>query len=193
MSITELFHLIKADKRRVKCRYFLKLFFPHPDSYFFWYRLHSFFQGKNIVLRILGVPIAMIHYVNSILLGIQILKGAKVGGGIAIKHYSCIVVSKDSIIGNNCTLHQGVTLGRVFGGEKAGCPTLGNNVICFPGSKIIGKITVGDNVIIGANAVVTNDVPSNCVVVGAPARIVSRDSKSVINEEHFWYFGWKKD
>lgn len=111
-------------------------------------------------------------------------------GGISIKHFSCIVFAKDSRIGNNCTFHQGVTLGRVFGGIKSGCPTIGNNVIVFPGAKIIGRVNIGDNVVIGANSVVTNDIPSNCVAVGAPAKIVSKNSKMVFNEGYYHYLGW---
>lgn len=98
-------------------------------------------------------------------------------------------MAKDCIIGNNFTVHQGVTLGRAFGGKKAGCPTIGDNVICFPGAKIIGKVYVGNNVIIGANAVVTNDIPDNCVVVGVPAKIVSKDSLKVFNDSSLHYFG----
>ena len=90
----------------------------------------------------------------------------------------------------DCIIHQGVTLGRAFGGKKAGCPSLGDNVICFPGAKIIGKVYVGKNVIIGANAVVSNDIPDNCVVVGVPAKIVSKDSLNVLNNSYLHYLGW---
>lgn len=81
MNIKELFHLIAVDKRRVKNFYYLKLLFPHPDSYIFWFRLDSYFYRKNIVLRMIGLPFALIHYICSLLLGIQIPSGTKVGGG----------------------------------------------------------------------------------------------------------------
>ena len=79
MTIKELFCLIKADKRRVKNLYYLKLFFPHPDSYVFWFRLNTYFKDNNKLLRIVGIPFAILHYMYSILLGIQIPAGTKVG------------------------------------------------------------------------------------------------------------------
>ena len=79
-------------------------------------------------------------------------------------------------------------MGRVFAGEKAGTPTIGDHVIIFPGAKVIGKIHIGNNVIIGANATVINDVPDNCVVVGTPARIVSTNSRKAINPEWTHFF-----
>ena len=78
-------------------------------------------------------------------------------------HFSCIVFSEQVVVGKYCSIHQGVTVGRVFAGDKAGTPTLGDHVIIYPGAKVVGNIHVGNNVIIGANATVLNDVPDNCV------------------------------
>lgn len=96
-------------------------------------------------------------------------------GGIRFRHHSCIVMNGSVIIGKNCTLHQGVTLGKSFAGEKAGDPILSDNVVVFAGAKIIGNVHIGSHVV-GANAVVINDVPDFCVVAGVPAKIISHDS-----------------
>lgn len=79
------------------------------------------------------------------------------------------MISKRTIIGNNCTIYQGVTLGKT----ASGCPILGNNVIVCANATIVGNVNIGDNAFIGAGAVVIHDVPDNCVVVGNPARVVS--------------------
>lgn len=120
--------------------------------------------------------------------GIQIPLNTTIGEGILFCHFSCIVFAEQVVVGKYCSIHQGVTIGRVFAGEKAGTPTLGDHVIIYPGAKIIGKIHVGNNVIIGANATVINDIPDNCVVVGTPARVVSTDSSKAIGHEWKHFF-----
>ncbi len=124
--------------------------------------------------------------------GIQIPISVKIGKGIRFCHFSCIVFAENVVIGNYCSIHQGVTIGRIFAGEKAGVPTIGDHVIIYPGAKVVGNIHVGNNVIVGANATVLNDVPDNCVVVGSPARIVSTNSKNAVGEEWFHFFALDK-
>ena len=82
------------------------------------------------------------------------------------------------------SIHPNVTIGRVFAGRKKGTPTIGNNVVVFAGAKIIGNINVGDNSVIGPNAVVIEDVPNDSVAVGIPAKIVSQDSSKCFDE--YW-------
>jgi len=124
--------------------------------------------------------------------GIQIPLNTSIGRGVLFCHFSCIVFSEKVTIGNYCSIHQGVTVGRVFAGEKAGVPTLGDHVIIYPGAKVVGKIRIGNNVIIGANATVVSDVPDNCVVVGSPARIVSTNSRKAIEKEWIHFFALDK-
>jgi serine O-acetyltransferase len=97
------------------------------------------------------------------------------------------VINGYATIGECCTIFQDVTIGRSFFGECEGVTQIGNNVILFPGSKVIGGITIGNNVVIGANAVVTSDIPNNSVVVGAPAKVVSNNVKQYFNNEYFSY------
>lgn len=106
-----------------------------------------------------------------------------IGGGLQFFHYNCIIIAQSVAIGKNASIHQGVTIGRVFAGKYAGVPTIGDNVVIFAGAKILGNIHIGDNAVIGANAVVTKDVPANCVMAGAPARVISEDSRKCFNKE----------
>jgi serine O-acetyltransferase len=104
--------------------------------------------------------------------GISLSARAVFGPGLYINHFGSIFVGKVQV-GENCNIAHEVTFGVAGRGDKKGLPTLGNRVYVAPGAKIIGKITIGDDVAIGANAVVTKSIPDCAVVIGAPARIVS--------------------
>lgn len=108
--------------------------------------------------------------------GIQVPLGTQIGEGLKFFHHGCIIIAQSVKIGKNASIHQGVTIGRVFAGPKAGVPTIGDSVVIFAGAKILGNIHIGDGAVIGANAVVTKDVPANAVVAGVPARIISDNS-----------------
>jgi serine O-acetyltransferase len=107
--------------------------------------------------------------------GISIPFDTAVGEGLYIGHFGGIVVSHRAVIGHNCNLSQGVTIGVANRGTRQGAPALGDGVYIGPGAKIVGGVTVGDNVAVGANCVVTKDVPDDAVVVGVPARVISHD------------------
>ncbi|WP_204317734.1 serine O-acetyltransferase [Neobacillus sedimentimangrovi] len=92
----------------------------------------------------------------------------KIGKGFKLDHFLGVVIGRDVIIGDNCKIYQQVTLGQKDGKY----PIIGNNVVIFPGAKIIGGIKIGNNVQIGTNAVVLHDVPDNSIAVGVPARII---------------------
>jgi serine O-acetyltransferase len=98
-----------------------------------------------------------------------------IGPGLFLQHAWCTVISARKI-GSNCWINQEVTIGHR--GTEIG-PTIGNNVSIRVGAKVLGDIRIGDNVTIGANAVVLKDVPDNCVVVGVPAYIVKRNGVRV--------------
>lgn len=112
-------------------------------------------------------------------LGIQISPNV-FGPGLAIVHHQGIVVSSDARIGKNCRIHAGVNIGA----WKGKAPTLGDNVYLGPGAKLIGGITVGDRCVIGANAVVCKDVPSDVTVAGVPAKIISQNNSDGIVIDH---------
>ena len=97
----------------------------------------------------------------------------RIGAGLFIPHFGPVTVHPDAVIGENCTLHQGVVIGQAGRGERKGAPTLGDRVYVGANAVLIGRITLGDDVAVGAGAVVTKSVPSRAVVAGNPARILS--------------------
>ena len=104
--------------------------------------------------------------------GIEIHPACFIGKGLLIDHGSGVVIGETAIIGDNCTIFQGVTLGGT--GKESGKrhPTLHNGVFVGAGAKILGNIEIGNNVKIGANAVVITDIPDNATAIGVPARII---------------------
>ena len=96
-----------------------------------------------------------------------------------IDHGMGVVIGETAIVGDDCTIYQGVTLGGT--GKETGKrhPTLGNNVVVGSGAKVLGPFTVGDNSKIAAGAVVLNEVPPLSTCVGVPARVVKRDGKKI--------------
>lgn len=125
----------------------------------------------------IGLPFVprFLSYIAAQHTGIEIHPGAKIGNNFFIDHGNGVVIGETSEIGNNVTLYQGVTLGGTRLEEKKRHPTLGNNIIIGAGAKILGPIHIGNNVRVGANSVVTFDIPDDCVVVGVPGRIISDD------------------
>lgn len=114
---------------------------------------------------------------------IEIHPGAKLGHGILIDHGSGVVIGETAVVGDNCTIYQGVTLGGV--GTKKGKrhPTIGNHVMIGAGAKILGAFEVGDNCQIAANAVLLKPLEENSTAAGIPARQVKKDGIPVQREE----------
>lgn len=110
--------------------------------------------------------------------GIEIHPGASIGKGFFIDHGNGVVIGETTIIGDNVTIYQGVTLGGTGKDTGKRHPTIGNNVTIGAGAKVLGPFTVGDNSKIGASAVVLKEVPPNCTVVGNPGRIVRRKGEA---------------
>lgn len=104
--------------------------------------------------------------------GIEIHPGAQIGKGLFIDHGNGVIIGETSIIGDNCTFYQGVTLGGTGKEHGKRHPTIGNNVMISAGAKVLGSFTVGDGTKIGAGSVVLEEVPPHCTVVGVPGRVV---------------------
>ncbi len=129
----------------------------------------------------LGMPFVP-RYISDIareLTAIEIHPGAEIGSEFFIDHGAGVVIGETAIIGNNVTMYAGVVLGGTNLKQGKRHPTIGNNVVIGTGAKVLGPITVGDNVRIGANSVVIHNVPEGSVVVGVPGRIVSREGEKI--------------
>src|SRR5450631_444619 len=132
---------------------------------------HARFVVRN---RILRAPWTIVYMILSklveIICGITIGSTAKIGRRLCIEHHGCIVIHGATVIGDDCLIRHGVTIGNSGTEDLFGAPRIGNRVQMGAGAKILGRITIGDGVIIGANAVVVHDVPDNVAVGGVPAR-----------------------
>ncbi len=138
------------------------------------YRIAHFFYELNMPF----IP----RYISDIARGttaIEIHPGADIGSDFFIDHGAGVVIGETATIGDNVTIYAGVVLGGTTLNQKKRHPTIGNNVVIGTGAKILGPIIVGDNVKIGANSVVIDDVPPNSVVVGVPGKIISRIGEKI--------------
>lgn len=115
--------------------------------------------------------------------GIEIHPGAQIGKGFFIDHGNGVIIGETTIIGDNVTLYQGVTLGGTGKEQGKRHPTIGNNVMISAGAKVLGSFKVGDNTKIGAGSVVLEEVPPNSTVVGVPGRVVRRNNEALPQEE----------
>lgn len=138
-------------------------------------RFGQWSQRRNLVLRLLFDPIYVVaNFLIQVLWGIEIPRRARIGPGLYIGHYGGITVSSGAVIGRDCNLSQNITIGVSGGGSKRGAPTIGDNVYIAPGARLVGKICIGDNVKIGANAVIHKDLPDNAIAVMEPGfKIIS--------------------
>jgi serine O-acetyltransferase len=132
---------------------------------------HARFIIKN---RIIRAPWTIVYCILEKLIemmcGITIGSTATIGRRLSIEHHGCIVIHGASAIGNDCLIRQGVTLGNTGYDDPFGAPRIGDRVQIGAGAKILGRVTIGHDVTVGANAVVVEDVPDNMTVGGVPAR-----------------------
>ncbi len=115
--------------------------------------------------------------------GIEIHPGATIGKGFFIDHGHGVVIGETTIIGDNCTLYQGVTLGGTGKEKGKRHPTLEDNVLVSTGAKILGSFTIGAGSKIGAGSVVLSEVPPHATVIGIPGRVVKIDDTVLPNKE----------
>ena len=131
--------------------------------------------------RIPFIPRALSQFARFVT-GIEIHPGASIGSGLFIDHGMGVVIGETTEIGDNVTLFQGVTLGGTGKQRGKRHPTVGSHVVVGAGAKVLGPITIGDYVKIGANSVVLQDVPDHSTVVGIPGRIVRIKDERVPDE-----------
>ncbi|BEV08085.1 serine acetyltransferase [Methylophilus sp. DW102] len=132
-------------------------------------------RGESLLNSLFNIVYWPLFRLVETITGVSLPKDAQIGPGLRIWHFGNIFVNSKSIIGENCTLRQGVTIGNRH--EDGPAPVIGNNVNFGAYAQVLGNIKIGNNVNIGAMSVVLIDVPDNSTVAGVPAKIV----KSVSN------------
>jgi serine O-acetyltransferase len=144
-----------------------------------WYRVAHFFYKIRLILLA-----KVLMNLGKVLTGIEIHPAAKIGKGLFIDHGLGVVIGETTIIGNDVTIFQGVTLGgRGNETTKKRHPTLCDGVMVAAGAKVLGPITIGREAKIGANAVVLADVPPYATAVGIPARIILKEERKSITDD----------
>ncbi len=146
---------------------------------------HAIFLHRiNHILWRLGIPVLprFLSHIARFLTGIEIHPAARIGPGFFIDHGMGVVIGETTEIGDNVTLYQGVTLGGTGKEKGKRHPTLGNNIVVGTGAKILGGITIGSYVKIGANSVVLSSVPDHSIVVGVPGRVIKKRVIRMLDE-----------
>jgi len=139
------------------------------------HRIVHYLGGSSspILRKLWSLPIILLSRRMETKYGIRIPPRLDIGPGFAIWHCGLTVLHREAKIGTNCNIRQGTTIGSAGRGSKRGAPIIGNRVDIGVNAVVIGKITIGDDALIGAGAVIRQDVPARAVVVGDPQRIVS--------------------
>ena len=159
-------------KKDPASRSYLEIVVCYPGVHaVFFHKISNFFW--KLKLRLIG---RIISNISRFLTGIEIHPAVKIGKNFFIDHGMGIVIGETTVIGDNVSIYQGVTLGGTKWEKRKRHPSISDNVVIGAGAKVLGPITVGKNSKIGANSVVTRNVPSNTVVVGIPARVVDNPS-----------------
>lgn len=166
----ELKTIIDADMKR----YYDKVPFIKPIQvrYLLAYRKAAFYKKKSVP----GIFYRLWLQRLSEKTGLQLPTKANIGKGLFIAHFGSIIVNPDAILGCNVNIAPGVVIGKANRGEKKGVPTIGNNVWIGANAVIVGNITIGDDVMIAPNAYVNMDVPSHSIALGNPAVIHEREN-----------------
>ena len=133
---------------------------------------HARFVIRNKIIRApWTIVYVFLHKLSEMFLGISIGSTATLGRRLTIEHNGGIFIHGNAVIGDDCLIRQGVTIGNLGYDDPLGAPKIGNRVQIGAGAKILGRVVVGNDVMIGANAVVITNFPDNVVVFGVPARI----------------------
>ena len=168
---------LAGEPYRLSLRSIINMLVRHNFQYVYWLRKY---QSNSPIKKIYRI----ILYMYTKKYGLEISPNAKIGEGLYLGHPYNITVNGDCKIGRNVNLHKGVTIGRENRGVREGCPTIGNNVYVGINAIIVGKIHIGNDVMICPNAFVNFDVPDHSIVMGNPGIIHRKDNatdKYVIN------------
>ncbi|MBK7927339.1 MAG: serine O-acetyltransferase [Bryobacterales bacterium] len=167
-SIREQFETIFREDPAAKSRLEIVLCYPGFHAILLHRLAHRLYNS--------GLPIVprFISQISRLFTGIEIHPGAQIGRRFFIDHGMGVVIGETTVIGDDCLLYQGVTLGGTGKERGKRHPSLGNHVVVGTGAKVLGNIFIGDNSKIGAGSVVIHEVPAHSTVVGIPGRVVRR-------------------
>lgn len=173
-----LFNNIRYDIKAIKerdpaARSSAEVFFLYSGFHaVLYYRVANFFYRHK--MKFLA---RWVSQTGRFFTGVEIHPGATIGRGLMIDHGMGVVIGETAVVGDNCTIYQGVTLGGTGKDTGKRHPTIGNNVMIGSGAKVLGPFTVGDNAKIAAGAVVLEAVPEGATAVGVPARMIVSGKK----------------
>ena len=170
--------LIKRDLYRYGGRtdiiaLFNKLIYKPGFQFSFWFRIVNHLRRKSKLLYPLWLASRLMLHHYRIKYGIQIAAYTTIGPGLYIGYVGTIVVNRRAVIGADCNIGPGVTIGAKNDGAHKGVPVIGDRVYVAGGAKVLGSVKIGNDVLIGANCVVVHDVPSGAVVAGIPDSLLS--------------------
>jgi serine O-acetyltransferase len=175
-----LFQLIVSDYKKYQRyggHFFGIVFFTQGFWATFQYRIGHFIYTK-VKWKIFKLPLLVLVLIwqknIEIITGISIPYTAKIGHSFYIGHFGGIIINSNSVIGNNCNISQGVTIGVSGIDENRGVPILGDEIYIGANVVIAGKISIGNNVLVGANSMVKDSFPDNSVLLGVPAVLISQ-------------------
>ena len=180
-----MFKRLREDIRTVRdrdpaARNILEILICYPGLHALWFYRVAHFLWRH-KLRLLG---RVVSHLGRFLTGIEIHPGVEIGRRFFIDHGSGVVIGETTNIGDDVLMYQGVVLGGTSLAKGKRHPTIGNNVVIGAAAIVLGPITLGDDSRIGANSVVVRSVPEGCVVVGVPGRIVEGRCKREMDLQH---------
>ncbi len=175
MDYKELLFLWNADCYRYKGKRGWKqiiftLFKRRSYRIIFLFRLCKYLKAKNMILYL---PVYFMYRFVCAFYNVDLPVVTDAGPGLYMFHCYGIVINGDTIIGSNCNISHGVSIGKASRGKRIGTATIGNNVYLGPGAKIVGRVHIGDHAVIGANAVVVEDVPEKAVLANPKAIVLN--------------------
>ncbi|MEO7310318.1 MAG: serine acetyltransferase [Chitinophagaceae bacterium] len=171
--------LIKSDYRKIRKygeNFFSIVLLTQGFSAMFQYRIANRIYYSKIpwlLRRFLQVFMLLWQKWIEVTTGICIPASVKIGHSFYIAHFGAIIMNRHAVFGNNCNISQGVTIGVSGRGVRRGVPQIGDNVYIGANAVVVGNIKVGHNVLIAANSLVNTDVPDNAVVMGVPGDIIN--------------------
>lgn len=168
---SDIYRIAKGEKRLILQA---KLHFTHPAlKYLRVYRKAKYYSDAGN--KLLAGWFSWRLYKLSLRYGYQINRHCNIGYGVYLGHRGSVVVNGEAVLGNNVNLANGVVIGAEVRGARKGCPRIGDSVWIGANSVVVGKITIGNNVLIAPNTYVNFDVPSDSIVMGSPGKIRHND------------------